>query len=193
MNDLQEQFNQLDVKQCLLIGLGIAVFYYFLVFDDGSRLRSRIATTKKTLTTKQGNLANVRKALENQKKFEADIDEITSNMRDFQTYFNDDMDQNGLFEKVSTFAEESGVVVEKLTPKEKKKEFTDYKEIAVEFTIEGSFHNVMEFVSRLTQMNKAIDFHKMSFKTVVGGDFPVIKLETVLVVYSLEPKEEPNA
>ena len=47
----------------------------------------------------------------------------------------------------------------------------------------------MEFVSRLTQMNRAIDFSDLEFKAVVTGDFPVVAMTTTLVVYSSQPME----
>ena len=54
----------------------------------------------------------------------------------------------------------------------------------MEFKIEGPFNNVMEFVASLTKQERAIDFSEMVFKTTVKGDYPLVELTTVLVVYT---------
>jgi len=181
--DFQEEFNKLDLKKCLGIGVGILGLYWVLLFDDGSRLQAQIIQARQTIVKNRAALEKVRKALDDKKKFEKEIKNITLNMKDFQKYFAPDMDTNKLLSKVSAFAEQHGVVVNNLKPVTKESEFPKYTETAVEFKIEGSFHSVMEFVASLTQMQKAIDFSKMEFKTTVKGDYPLVELTTVLVVY----------
>ena len=192
MNDLQAQLAQLDLQKCIAIGLAIAAFYYVVVFDHGTKLEGRVQSARQEITKSQATLAKVKRALEDQKKFQEDIKGITSNMKDFQKFFASDMSMNELQSNVSKFAEQSKLVVNKLKPKNKDSEFPNYQETAVEFEIEGNFHNIMEFISLLTRMERAIDFDSMEFKTVVGGDYPVIKLTTVLVVYSSTENADEN-
>lgn len=181
--DLQDQFNKLDLQKCLLIGLGLAVFYYLLMFDNGAAFDGQIQTAKTQMAQNETTLQTVRAALENQKKFEEEIKIITTNIKDFQKFFSNPMTENDLMASVSNYAELEGVVIEKLAQFKKDSEYREYPETAVQFIVEGSFHNIMSFVAQLTKMNRVIDFSKMQFTTTVPGDFPVVKLETVLVVY----------
>lgn len=194
--DLKEQIDQLDIRKCVVIGLGLTAFYYVLLFDSGERLERSMAANKAAIAKQQGSLQQVRKALEDQKKFEKEIKNIEKNMKDFQKYFVQPMSLNDLSEKISQFAETSNVVINNMKPGEKVAEFPDYPETILNFVVEGSFHDIMEFISFLTQMNKAIDFSEMAFGTVTGGDFPIIKLTATLVVYSskdgLDAKVEGN-
>ncbi len=181
--DLQDQFNKLDLQKCLLIGIGIAAIYFVLLYDSGESYLKQMQATQLQITESQATLDKVKKALEDQKKFEEDLKEINTNIKDFQSFFSSPLTTNDLIANVSNFAEYNGVIIEKLVQAKKDTEFPEYPETAVEFTVEGSFHNIMSFISQLTQMKKAIDFSKMEFTTVVGGDFPIIKLSTILVVY----------
>lgn len=181
--DLQEEFNKLDLQKCFAIGIGLAALYWVLWYNDGSGFDTQIIQAQQNISKNQAALNQVREALDDKKKFEEEIKTITQNMKDFQRYFAPDMDTNKLQAKVSQLAEQHSLVVINLKPLEKTSEFPKYSETAVEFRIEGPFHNIMEFISSLTKMEKAIDFSKMNFKTTVKGDYPLVELQTTLVVY----------
>lgn len=182
--DLQDEFNRLDIVKCIIIGLGVAGFYWALFFNSGKGIQAQINMATQTISKSQQSISQVRKALEDEVRFKNEIKNINLEMKDFLDHFSPDMDSNKLMAKVSTFAEENDVVVIQLKPIEKPSEFQDYLETAVEFEVEGPFHSIMEFISSLTNMDKAIDFSKMEFKTTVKGDYPLVSLKTTLVVYS---------
>ena len=182
--DIVEEFKKLDLPKSFAIGLGVAGLYWVLVFDSGKSLQAQIDVASKEIAKNRTSLERVRKALDDKNKFQAEIKDINLNMKDFQRYFAPDMDINKLLSQVSTFAEKHGLTVNRLKPKERQSEFEKFEETSVEFEVEGVFHNVMEFVSSLTKMEKAIDFSKMEFETTVRGDYPQVKLKTVLVVYT---------
>lgn len=182
--DVFEEFSKLDLQKSFLGGVMLAVLYYFLLFDDGSAIDAQIAQSRQSIQQNKQALARVRQALEDQKKFEDEIKNITLNMKDFQRYFANDVELNDIQAWVSQLAEQHSLVVNSLKPVEKEKEFPKYKETAVEFKVEGPFHNLMEFISSLTKQERAIDFSQMKFKVTVKGDYPLVELTTVLVVYS---------
>lgn len=181
---LQEELNKLDIPKSIAIGFAIAALYWILFYNPGKSIQDKIDMSAKTIAKSQASIAQVRKALEDEKRFKTDINEINREMKDFLNHFSPDMDTNKLSARVSTFAEENDIVVVRLKPIEKSSEFPTYLETAVEFEVEGPFHNIMEFLSNLTKMGKAIDFSTMEFKTTVKGDYPLVSLKTTLVVYS---------
>jgi len=191
--DIQEEFNKLDVQKCFAGGIFMLLLYWLLFYDSGATHDVQISQAQQTIQKNKKALNQVRQALEDQKKFEDEIKNITLNMKDFQRYFSPDMNINKVQSKISQLAEVHSLVVNNMKPLEKSSEFPTYLETAVEFRVEGPFHNVMEFISSLTKMEKAIDFNKMEFKTTVKGDYPLIELKTTLVVYSsAETQEEGN-
>jgi len=183
--DIKQEFEKLDIPKSLGIGLVIAGLYWVLWFDDGSSIDRQINQKNQEITASRNKIKSIVETIENQKKFELELKELNQNIKDFQVYFERDVDQNDLQTKVSKLAEQNKVVLNKLTKAEDRdSEFDKYKETAVYFEIEGDFNSIMEFISKLTEMNSAIDFSKMEFKALVGGDFPVVSFKTTLVVYS---------
>lgn len=185
----QEQLDKLDLQKCLGIGFGIAALYYFLFFNNGKLIEQEIEQNKVEITKISDTLDKVKKAFEDQKRFQSDIIEINKNMKDFQKYFSTPMTVNDLLGRVSSFAERTQISVNNLKPGSGAAEFQDYPETVIDLEVEGSFHNIMEFISQLTQMNKVIDFKTMEFKVAVAGDFPVVKMITTLVVYNSKDSE----
>lgn len=183
--DLQEEFNKLDLQKSLLIGIVLAGLYYMMLFNDGTGILVQISNVKASIKENQAALAQVQQAIADQKKFDREIKVITQNMKDFESYFDPrGTTQNDLQAKISGFAEKHSLQVNEMKPAPKNSEFPNYKETAVVFKVEGPFHNVMEFISSLTKMDKVIDFNKMNFVITVPGDYPLVQLTTTLVVYS---------
>ena len=180
---LQEQFDQLDLKNCLLIGAFIAGFYYFFFFDNGEAIKNRIERNNKEYSIKEEGLRKIEESREDQKKYEEENRAIMNYMRVFEHYFSHDMSVNEILSKVSSFIEKLELSPNILKPLKGSNEFVDYQEDMVQIQVEGSFHNVMLFISMLTKMERAIDFKKMKLKTIIEGDFPIIRLDTNLVVY----------
>lgn len=187
--DIREQFAQLDLRKSIFIGLGLVVFYYLLAYDDGSKIERTINQLKGQIATQQSSLKKVQQALADKKKFEDDIRKIDLNMKDFNRYFTNPMTILDISAQISKYAEMNQLVIDSLKPASKDAEFPDYPEVRVDFVVEGNYHRIMKFVGQLTQMNKAIDFSTMEFSTVNGGDFPVIRLKTTLVVYSSQEED----
>ena len=183
--DLLEEFNKLDLQKCFLGGLGLLFVYWLLFFDSGKALDAQIAAQKQSQQQNQTAKQRVEKALADQKKFDEEVKMIQRNMKDFQRYFSPEgMDLNVLSARVSKLAENHSLIVNSLKPTDKTSEFPNYKETAVEFSVEGPFHNVMEFIGSLTNEERALDFSKMVFKSTVKGDYPLVELTTTLVVYT---------
>ncbi len=183
--DLMEEFNKLDLQKCFLVGIALVFFYWLLLYDAGTSIDVQIVQQKQSQQKNSEALKRVRKALDDKVRFEEEIQTISANMKDFQTYFSPEgMDINVLQGRVSKLAEDHSLIVNKMSPEERSSEFPKYGETAVKFSIEGPFHNIMEFVSSLTKQERALDFSEMKFKTTVKGDYPLVELQTVLVVYT---------
>ncbi len=188
--DLMEEFNKLDMQKCFLAGVGLVFVYYILFFDSGKAIDAQVAQQRQSQQQNSSALQQVRKALDDKVRFEQDIQNISRNMKDFQTYFSPEgMNINVLQGRISKLAENHSLIVNQMEPKERESEFPKYQETAVNFSVEGPFHNVMEFVSSLTKQERALDFSTMNFKSTVKGDYPLVELTTTLVVYTAKSED----
>lgn len=182
--DLTSLLNKIDSKKAALAGLVLAGFYWAMFFNNGASFDAEIEKARQTIQRNQSSREQVKLALADKGKFEDEIQNITLNMRDFQKYFSVTIDSNGLQAKVSEAAENRGLIVNNLKPAKRDNEFSNYSETAVAFRVEGPFHNIMQFVSDMTKMDKVIDFSVMKFITKEPGEVPSVELDTILVMYN---------
>ena len=179
-----EEFEKLDATKSIAIGLLLAGLYWVLFYDDGSRMLTQIQGLQQEIVKQTTAKDHVEKAIQDKEKFQKEIDEINLNLRDFQLYFSAQLNSNAIQEKVSQLATEHDLVLETLRPIEKQAEFSTFNETAVDLTLQGDFHNIMEFISSLSKMKRVLDFSKMEFETITSGARQKINLKTTLVVYS---------
>lgn len=182
--DLQAEFQNLDAKKAILIGVLLGVVYYFLLFDEGVWIDNRIQSNQNEIQQHAATLSKVEKALEDERRFNQEIQQITSHMNAFLEYFPLKSDKNQLMKIISSKAESNETTLVNLKPVEQKAEFPNYPEQAFSISVEGSFHQVMGFVSELTQLKRVVDFRDMKFRVVKRDDVPRIELQTVFIVYS---------
>ena len=182
--DLQAEFQNLDAKKAILIGILLGVVYYFLLFDEGVWIDNRIQSNQNEIQQHAATLSKVEKALEDERRFNQEIQQITSHMNAFLEYFPLKSDKNQLMKIISSKAESNETTLVNLKPVEQKAEFPNYPEQAFSISVEGSFHQVMGFVSELTQLKRVVDFRDMKFRVVKRDDVPRIELQTVFIVYS---------
>ncbi len=188
--NIEEELNKLDMKKTALVGLFLLAIYWLIFFDNGRSLEAQTEQARQTITRNQTSQKMVKDALADKGKFENDIKNIILNMKDFQKYFSADVDPNSLQAQVSDFAEQRGLVVNSLKPAARKNEFPGYTETGVGFQVEGSFHNIMSFVSDLTKMDRVIDFSEMKFRATSSGENPQVELQTIMVMYSAKENQD---
>ena len=181
--DIQAELQNLDAKKSLVIGLLFGLIYYFLLFDDGSWVDVRIQSDEAEIQKHKLTLDKVQRALEDERRFNAEIQEITTHMNSFLEYFPIKSDRNEMMKVISTKAEIHSATLVNLKPVEQDAEFEDYPEMAFSFSVEGSFHQIMAFVAELTQLKRVVDFRDMKFKVVQRDEIPRVELKTVFIVY----------
>lgn len=182
--DIRDLLDGINIKQALMFGIVLAVLYYALLFNDGSFFDAQIRQAQESAQRDRIKLEKVEKALIDKERFEKEIGEIHKHMKDFQSYFPVNYSSNELVSKVSKIAEKNGLTIVNLKPSSEVSEFKNYPETGVDFTVEGEYHLIMNFVAEITQLKKAVDFKEMNFKVAQQGEEPRIRLETTLVVYS---------
>ncbi|MCB0378898.1 MAG: type 4a pilus biogenesis protein PilO [Bdellovibrionales bacterium] len=184
MDQVQLFFSQLDIKKAGMIGVGLAAFYYFLFFNDGQRIEAQIRMTQSEIATKSAQLDKVKKAVADQKKFEAEISQISNYMKEFLQFFPASVDSNEVMTGISKAAENFKITIIDIKPGKESNEFPEYPETVVEFQVEGDFHQIMKFLASMTTVKRALDFSVLKFKSVKTDDDPRVQLEGKVVVYS---------
>ncbi len=187
---LQDQLDQLDNKKCLLIGAVIAIIYYFFSFDEGQNIKSQIKTSHDELAQKQKEIDKIDASMKNKEKFELENKKLFENMKEFERYFTPSITSNVLLKKISEYAEQSSTIVNSLNPGQPYEEFPDYLEKVIFIDISGQYHNLMDFISKLTHMKRVVNFEDMTLKVENEGNTPIVNLKMDLVVYNIKSTDD---
>ena len=186
---LQDQLDQLGNKKCLFISAVIAILYYFFFFDDGQNINSQIKNNHNNLAQKQKELDKIKSSLANKEIFEMENKKLFENMKDFERYFTPNITNSIILSKISSYIKQSDLIVNSLKPDQPYEEFPNYPEKVVSLDISGQYHNLMDFLSKLTQMERVVNFKNMSLKVTNKGDIPIVNLKMNLVVYNTKSTE----
>lgn len=183
MDEINAQLDNINIKQALGLGLVLGVLYYALLFNDGRIIDADIREANASIQRDTATLAKVEKALEDKKRFETEIREITNYMKEFQEYFPVSFSGNTLEARVTEFSQKYKLTILSLKQVAAENEFKNYPETVVELEVEGEYHDIMNFIADITKIKKAMDFKKMRFGVAQQAEDPKIRLKTTLTVY----------
>ena len=180
MDAINEQLENITIQQSVLIGIVLAVFYYALLFDDGSILDRQITEAMDSIERDKVTLSKVEKALEDKKRFESEIRETTNYMKIYQEYFPITFSGNVLESKVTEFSKKYNLTIVSLKQLPSESEFKNYPETMLQVEVEGEYHKIMSFISDITKIKKAMVFKKMKFTVAKPSFLPKFRFQFIL-------------
>ncbi len=181
---VEEKLKNLSVQQTIIATLALAAGYYFMVFDDGSNIEKVIKKQQRTLAEKTENLNNTRAAMANAKQFEEEVRRTNARFREMLEFIPVDFSIADFMQLLSTEAESSGNKVIKIQPRPSENASTLYEELLVELEIEGTFSQILQFLSKMTRVRKIINLGGIQLSTVEADPIsPILRFETTMVGY----------
>ena len=211
MDDLKAKVLAFADKKTLIKGgitFGAIIFFLIIYYS----ILNPIVNTKKgklaDMTLKQEEIAQFNKEIKaNSKK----IKKLRPKFEKYSTLFHTRSEVEGLYQTLSEFAGQNGLVIskiEKKSPEEvsksaalgkkkdkkkKKKKATKkksmkniaYYKIPVDFEITGNFLGYIKFKRAISMSNKMLNFDKESIKVVKGNTTGTIKVNGTLTIVGL--------
>ena len=212
MDDLKAKVLGFADKKTLIkggIAFGAIVFFLIIYYS----ILNPIVNNKKgklaDMTLKQEEVAAMTSEIAGYKK---KIKKLTPEFENFSTLFHTRAETEGLYQTLSVYAGENGLVISKIAKKEltqvsksealaaadpkkkkkkkkkkKSKELTDvaYYKIPVDFQITGNFLGYIKFKRALSLSNKMLNFDKETIKVVKGNATGAITVSGTLTIVGL--------
>ncbi len=185
------QLGELTWSKVVVLGLCAFAAYWFLVFDDGTKVDAAIRDLKVKLTESEKNLADTKQAMADTVKFEKEVSNNEKQFEKVKQFLPADMSANELQRIVSQWAGEAGAKVNSTKPKlvTEKKEF--YELVRLEFSITGKFEQIVTFLAALSGVNKLLTFDEIQVVTFGSptsvDEAPSVELKGVVVGYRYLP------
>ena len=207
MDDLKAKVLAFADKKTLIKGgitFGAIIFFLIIYYS----ILNPIVNTKKAqlsdMTLKQEEITQFNKEIKaNSKK----IKKLRPKFEKYSTLFHTRAEVEGLYQTLSEFAGQNGLVISKIAKKKpeevsksdalgkkkskkkatKKKSIKNiaYYKIPVDFEITGNFLGYIKFKRAVSKSNKMLNFDKESIKVVKGNTTGAIKVNGTLTIVGL--------
>ncbi len=181
---LEDRIKNLTTQQTIIATFVIAAAYFFLVFDGGGRIDNEIKKSKKDFKTKEQTLINTEMAMQNAAKFQEEVRRTNARFKEMLEFIPVDFSIADFMQLLSTEAESSGNKVVQIQPRLTDQQPALYEELLVELTIEGTYSQILTFLSRLTKINRIINMGGIRLSTIEADPIsPVLRFQTVVYGY----------
>ena len=210
MDDLKAKVLGFADKKTLIkggIAFGAIVFFLIIYYSILNPIVNNKKAKLADMTLKQEEVAAMQSEIAGYKK---KIKKLTPEYENFSTLFHTRAETEGLYQTLSVYAGENGLVISKIEkkqptqvsksealaaadPKKKKKkkkkskELEDiaYYKIPVDFQITGNFLGYIKFKRALSLSNKMLNFDKETIKVVKGNATGAITVSGTLTIVGL--------
>ncbi len=191
MNKYFVQLADLDWVKVLGIGAALAVLYYFLLFDNGGNLESQIKTAKDQLASANTQLQQTQRAMEDANRFEKEVQATARQFEKITQYMPQTIGAAELTAIINQQAQASGVRP-KIEPKGDDAPTGFYQTSKVELQLDGTFGQIVTFLSYLSRVPRLLTFDKVELKQPEGAG--LLTFSGTLVAYRyLKDAPDPNA
>ncbi|MBL7689386.1 MAG: type 4a pilus biogenesis protein PilO [Bdellovibrionaceae bacterium] len=193
------QLGEMTWSKVIVGGLIALGAYWGLYYDNGERLETEIQQLTTRLTESERQLRETKEAMADAERFEKLVRQNEIQFEKVMEYLPQDTNSNELTRLVNQVSQLSGARVKATQPMSvaERKDFYEMTRIKVD--LQGSFSQVVLFLSSLSKVQKLLTFDNLEIKTleegaVIGeGETPPVTLEATMVGYRYLKDQETAA
>ena len=186
MNKFFGQLAAIDIPRILIVGLGVTVFYWFTLYDDGSSLDGQIASAAQLVAEEEQKKADTDATLRQVQEMQEKIGQLSSKYQEISRRLPSALFSIDINKAIDEFARASGVSVKSKKPGEPiKREVVE--EVPVQVSLEGTFAELAQFtflVASAERISRVTDITITN--TELGGK--KLKYDGDVIGYKLAPE-----
>lgn len=162
------QIGDLAWTNVMIAAAVIGAVYYFAMFDDGTLLTEQIDAANVQLVEAERQFKQTQKAMQDAERFEAEVQALQRQFEDIIKFMPESMKDSELSRIVSDCARRAELNPLSLTPaKGENKGF--YETSKLSFNLQGSFPQVMRFLSELSKVPNLLTLEGVQIEKVRAG------------------------
>lgn len=184
MNQILEKLIIMKWSMVFFLSIILAGGYVVTFYDSGSNLEKQNTSISANLNSAKGRLEKTKIIVNNVNTYIEKVENASEQFKKTVDYMPTDMNLGEFMQKVKDQVALSGGSVLSFSPSGEFESKEFYETRKFEIQVEGSFSQIVYFLSNLTKMPRLITVDKMSLKNS-GGDIdnPKLKFAGVLVAY----------
>lgn len=197
---MEDQLKQLFFKLAALewlkvIGIGlIAAAVYYPFYDDGKARMEELAQLQGQVVQTEKEINSVKEALANADRFEREVKDTVDQFTRIVDFMPTKVTTSMLTATISETCTKAGLRLLKIEPKDGPERFDFYEATRVAFSIEGTFTQVVSFLSSLSRVPRMMNFEGLALNAVEGSTdmAPRLVVSGLLVGFRYIPSELVN-
>jgi Tfp pilus assembly protein PilO len=195
------QLGDLPWSRVFIGGLVALALMYFLVYDDGSKLTAAYQASKNKAVDAERVLRQTQKAMEDADRFEKEVLDLGKQFERIYEYMPEKLNSADLETIVSEQVKNSNVTLIQMTPNRTEQKFGFYETAKIDFDLEGSFAQIVTFLSFVSRVPRLLTFDSMDLRFDHSvGEQSRLKFRATMTGYrylkndaAAKPKGVPNA
>lgn len=175
--------------------LVMAAVYYFGLYDDGSEIRARYDQAVIRKNEVAQSLASTKKARQEADLFKQKLDRLEKQVMGLKVLMPETMGSAELTQIVTNQALSANARLKEIDPKQGAEKAEFYEAVRARIALEGSFAQILTFLSNLSKVPKLMTFDDVELKVIDAGDLerPRLSFTGNLVGYRYVPEPTKGA
>lgn len=191
MNDLLERLFSLELRQRVLVYVGIAALvgglYWYFWYSPAA---AAIAEKTEAVQSLQTEESKKRRMAANLEKYKAEVKELEAQLNHALAQLPDEKDIPELLSRVSSAGRDSGLDI--VLFRQRPENYQDfYAEVPVEMLMRGSYMQVVGFLEAVSQLDRIVNVKDIALKSpVIKGNHVELDTSCTAVTFRFLSEEE---
>ncbi|MGZ3772464.1 MAG: type 4a pilus biogenesis protein PilO [Pseudobdellovibrionaceae bacterium] len=188
MNKFFETLAKQQINKVLIIGLGLTVFYWFTVYDDGSTIDAQITQISGQLQQEQNKKKDTDATLRQVKEMKEKVGQLSQKYEQISRRLPSTLFSIDINKAIDDFARNAGVSVKAKKPGENIKKAV-VEEVPVDVSLEGTYAELAQFTFLVSSSERMARVKNITVSEPESGS-KKLKFDGQVVGYKLAPEEK---
>lgn len=161
---MEQQLQQLTIGKVVVGAFVVALLYYLLLYNDGTAIQASIGTTNAEIQTKEQELEKIKVAIADAERYQRTKNALGEELGTVLKAIPEKLSTTEIMRFLSNEAKNLGVNISSVNASSSSMNFQAspgeekpfYEPIAVAIALEGTYTNLMLFLSAITKSDKII-------------------------------------
>lgn len=164
-----ERLKSLTYLRALVIGAFFALIYYFVGYDDGSKLEAQIQSAKAEITESEKKIKSEIAKIESIEQFKKANAAMGETLQTFISFIPEKLVMIDLMKLVSNEAKSAGLNISRISERGAGIKGEFYESLNVDAELGGTFEQLMIFLSDLTKVKQILTLSRLQIRNAGGG------------------------
>lgn len=175
----------LNWKRAVAFGAILAALYFLLVYDNGEVIDRNMQQVQTQISQAEHQIKVTKEAFADAERFEREVKATVDQFSMVIDYMPENMGPSELMTIVSDLTAKTGLKLVKTEPVAGGERTNFYEPIRMSFAFEGSFAQILTFLSELSSVPRLITFEGVELSTLANTDpeMPQLSFTGTIVAY----------